>query len=287
MKLTKNEIDTPLVTVIIPNYNNETYLPECLESVIKQSYKNMEIIVIDDGSTDRSAEILQKYWSEIKLIKSSHSGASVARNIGIEQSRGQFIAFMDSDDIWISEKIEKQMSKILNNCADLVYCGYQEIGLASRIVLPNSHFKGDCYEFFKNYPGVSFLACGGVLIRKSILSKSGLFDKNFKGAAEDWDFLRRICMNGKVDFSDEVLFYYRRHSTSITGRSTWEYYQGNKMAVINMLREDLQIKSVERRKIWFKLHWMFFKSFILKKKLFQAAFMFLQIFLPIKHRRMS
>jgi len=281
MTISKSEVQTPLVSVIIPNFNNELYLVECLESVIAQSYKGIEIIVVDDGSTDSSIEVLDKYHSNIRLIRSSHKGASAARNIGIEQSKGQFIAFMDSDDIWIIDKIEKQILVLLNNDADLVYCGYKEIGLASRTVLPNTRFRGDCSEFFKKFPGISFVACGAILIRKSILKKSGLFDVKFKGAAEDWDFLRRVCQHGRVEFSNEVLFYYRRHSNSITGRSLWEYYKGNRMAVLNMLEEDLQITSFERRKIWFKLHWMFFKSFLDKGQVAKAAFMILRILGPI------
>ena len=281
----RGDAQTPLVSVVIPNFNNESYLAECLESVIAQSYKRIEIIVVDDGSTDRSIDILEKYESKIRVIKSTHSGASASRNIGIEQSKGQFIAFMDSDDIWITDKIEKQIFVLLNEGADLVYCGYREIGLASRIVLPNTSFRGNCSEFFRKFPGVSFVACGAILIRKSVLTKSGLFDENFIGAAEDWDFLRRVCQNGKVEFSNEVLFYYRRHSNSITGRSLWEYYKGNRMAVLNMLEEDLQITGFERRKIWFKLHWMFFKSFLDKGKVVQAALMILRIFGPITRGR--
>ena len=241
--------------------------------------------MLDDGSTDESIKILEQYKSKIRLIKNTHNGVSISRNTGIEQANGQFIAFMDSDDIWINEKIEKQMSVLLNNNADLVYCGYEEIGLASRIVLPNPNFRGDCSEFFKRYPGVSFVACGAVLFRKSILTKSGLFDKNFKGAAEDWDFLRRVCKISKVEFSNEVLFYYRRHSTSITGRPLWDYYKGNQMAVLNMLLEDQEISILEKRIIWFKLHWMFFKSFLTRKRFILASFMILQMCLPVTKKQ--
>ena len=120
MTMSKSEVQCPLVSVVIPNFNNESYLAECLESVIAQSYKRIEIIVVDDGSTDSSIEILDKYQSKIRVIRSSHNGASAARNIGIEQSKGKFIAFMDSDDIWIIDKIEKQILALLNNDADLV-----------------------------------------------------------------------------------------------------------------------------------------------------------------------
>ncbi len=285
MKLSKNQIDGPLVSIVIPNYNNEAYLAECLESVLKQNYAKLEIIVIDDGSTDRSNMILQNYESKINVIRTDHSGASSARNIGIKHSNGEFIAFMDSDDIWMPDKIHKQMNVVLRSDADLVYCGYQEIGLGNRTVHPNSKFRGECYKFFKEYPGISFVACGGVLVRKSILTKSGLFNEKFKGAAEDWDFLRRICLNGIVDFSHEVLFYYRRHSNSITGRSPWDYYKGNQRAILNMFEDDLEIGILEKRTIWSKLHWMFFKSFLLKGKVFEATFMLLQLFIPISSRK--
>ena len=271
----------PLVSVIIPNYNSEKFLKECLESVLAQSYKNIEIIVIDDGSTDRSAEILEEYQSQIRFIRSLHNGAAVTRNIGIELSNGKYLAFMDSDDIWMLEKIEKQMTIALNNDVDLVYCGYQEFGLSTKIILPNPKFNGDCYNFFKEFPGVSLLGCSGILIRSSALMKSGTFDKRFAGAAEDWDFLRRICMNGRVAFSAEVLYYYRRHENSLTGRLVWDYYKGNQMAVVKMLNEDSRITILEQRRIWFKLHWMLFKSFAKRKKVIFALVMILWAFLPI------
>jgi glycosyltransferase involved in cell wall biosynthesis len=271
----------PLVSVIIPNYNGEIFLKESLESVLAQSYKNIEIIVIDDGSTDRSVEILEEYQSKIRFIKSSHNGAAVTRNIGIELSSGEYLAFMDSDDIWMSEKIEKQMSIALNDDVDLIYCGYQEFGLSSKIILPNLKFNGDCYSYFKEFPGVSPLGCSGILIRSSILLKSGMFDKRFTGAAEDWDFLRRICMNGRVAFSAEVLYYYRRHENSITGRLVWDYYKGNQMAVVKMLNEDPRIKNLEQHRIWIKLHWMLFKSFAKRKKVIYAAVMLFKALLPI------
>ena len=102
-------IRTPMVSIVIPNYNCSEFLVECLESSLGQSYQNTEVIVIDDGSTDRSIQILLKYKKQIQLISTSNQGAAAARNIGISKAKGEFIAFLDSDDTWELDKISLQM----------------------------------------------------------------------------------------------------------------------------------------------------------------------------------
>lgn len=275
--------DLPLVSIVIPNYNCSEFLHSCLESAIAQDYKNTEIIVVDDGSTDKSLKILEEYRLKIKIISTTNFGASAARKLGILQANGKYIALLDSDDIWLVNKISKQMEIMNRMNVSLVYSAAQEFGLSSNVFKPRSFLKGNCYDYFKKYPGISlFGSCSGIIFDKSIISLSGNFDTDFLGTAEDWDFFRRFCKFGEVAFSSEILFHYRKHSKSITARPIIEYYRGNRMAILKMLREDAKIKFFERRFIWSKLHWMFFKSFVLRMQIKDGLLMLLQLVLPIR-----
>ena len=99
----------PLVSVIIPVYNREKFLAEAIDSVLAQTYRPIEIIVIDDGSTDKSGEIARSY-AETKYIYQDNQGVSVARNIGVDAAQGEFLAFLDSDDMWLHNKLETQIN---------------------------------------------------------------------------------------------------------------------------------------------------------------------------------
>ena len=112
----------PLVSVIIPNYNQAHFLRNAIQSVLCQSYKSVELIVVDDGSTDKSASILKEFEGQAKIIFKSNGGAASARNEGIRQSKGDFLCFLDADDEFLTEYIASQMNRIEKNPSDLVYC---------------------------------------------------------------------------------------------------------------------------------------------------------------------
>lgn len=119
------------VSIITPNYNSSSFIADTITSVIEQTYRNWELIVVDDCSTDNSLEIVQlaqKDDPRVKLIKLSENvGVAEARNIGIREAKGQFIAFLDSDDLWYPDKLEKQISFMKENNIDLCYTGYEKI----------------------------------------------------------------------------------------------------------------------------------------------------------------
>lgn len=119
--------DSPLVSVVIPAYNAETTIIPCVESVLNQTYKYLEIIVIDDGSTDMTHVILKEYkkrfcLDSVQIVRQNNAGPSAARNLGIELAKGEYIAFLDSDDLWYPEKIEKQIECFRERNATLVGC---------------------------------------------------------------------------------------------------------------------------------------------------------------------
>ena len=114
----------PLVSVIMPAYNAERYIAESIQSVLDQSYGNWELVVVDDGSTDKTAETVQRFAagdSRVNCIFQQNSGQGKARNAGIENSSGSLIAFLDADDLWLREKLERQVQFLIDTKVDVVY----------------------------------------------------------------------------------------------------------------------------------------------------------------------
>jgi teichuronic acid biosynthesis glycosyltransferase TuaG len=274
----------PLVSIVIPTYNSGHFLLEAVSSAIEQDYSNTEIIVVDDGSTDNSIELLEVFKGRIDVIQTKNGGAASARNLGILQARGDYIAFLDSDDLWERNKLSVQLEYMDKAQLDLVYCHGQEFGSENGInVLHKAFHYGNCYPYFKKFPTRAIIEMGPTtsVIRKSLLYKSGVFDTSFSGPAEDWDFFRRYCRYAKVGFCDEVLAYHRNHSNNISTRSLNEYYLGNRRALLKMFAEDPNIHAVERRNIWVKFHFMSAKSFLKIGKVIHFFRSTARIFLPI------
>lgn len=139
-----------LISVVVPIYNSEKFLETCILSILKQTYKNIELILIDDGSIDGSSLICKKYLKKdlrVKYIKNTNSGVSVARNTGIENSKGKYICFIDSDDIIERNYIETLHNIILEKKVDVVYCNYKLI-YGKKIVKKESRIKEGRYSFY-------------------------------------------------------------------------------------------------------------------------------------------
>jgi len=274
----------PLITIVIPNFNGGQFLEQCLKSALRQSYTNFEIIVIDDGSTDDSLTVVKPYLPRIKLITSENHGASHARNLGIKAAKGEFIAFLDSDDIWIENKLSIQMTLLARENVDLVFCAALEFGESHQTRVPPHELKGDISKYFLKFPGANLIgSCSGVVIRKSLLGITGLFDEGFRGTAEDWDFFRRYCKVGSATFSNEILYFYRKHSSSITSDRNLAYYHENRRAVSKMLMEESSITSVQKRIVWVKFHWGFVKGFVRRNEPMNALRVTLMILKPKGH----
>lgn len=263
----------PLVSVIIPAYNNANYLNATITSVLTQTYKNIEIIVIDDGSTDHTFEVLNLYVNSIKVIQSPNMGAAHARNLGLRVANGSLVAFLDSDDLWTTNKIEKQVSTLIEKDLDLVYCSGKEFdGSGNMLNTHKAKFSGNCYPYFSEFPTVAIitLGCSTAVFKTELIKKSGLFDENFKGPAEDWDFFRRVCRYANVGFIEEELVQYRIHDKNISRSSAISYFEGNRMAISRMLSED---KTLSRLRVWFLFYLVFIKEAIktLNSQLFASV----------------
>ncbi len=184
-------MDYPLVSIIIPTYNRAAALPRAVESVLAQTYQNWELLVIDDGSTDNTREALKNYGSQLRYYYQPNKGAGTARNLGIKHSRGEYIAFLDSDDLWLPHKLETQMKLYEEDAAcAIVGCGAHWIWPANgkKMTLPGcADFKYDHLLVGDIWPA----GTSGAVIRKQCFEHVGLFDEDLR-RAQDWDMWLRI-----------------------------------------------------------------------------------------------
>jgi len=192
------------ISVVIPTYNRVELLKRSIDSVINQTIKPFEIIIVDDGSNDGTEVMVKKKYDSLKLIKQKNKGASAARNSGIKASSGEWICFLDSDDEWKNNKLEKQITFVANN-SDYKFFHSNEIWIKNgkRINQKKKHKKygGD---IFKKCLDMCRISPSSVLIDKNIFEEIGFFNENLV-VCEDYELWLRICDKYKVFFIDEPL----------------------------------------------------------------------------------
>ncbi len=185
----------PLVSVIIPTFNRARSLIQAVASVLAQSYSNLEIIVVDDGSTDNSADLLHsRFGSRIRLLRLPRNrGVSYARNRGIELSRGSFIAFLDSDDLWEPEKAERQIA-FMRTASEIMISQTDEIWIRNgKRVNPCKHHQKPSGSIFTECLPLCVVSPSAVMMRRRFFAEIGFFDESFP-ACEDYDlWLRTAC----------------------------------------------------------------------------------------------
>jgi len=203
---------TPLVSVVIPNYNCGRYLSAAVDSVLSQTYANLEVIVVDDGSTDQSESVLRSYEDRIRWLRQPNRGVSAARNLGIQESHGELVAFLDGDDLWRRDKLERQVPVFENPSVGLVYCGLEQIDGAGRpLGTRTSEMRGRVLRQLALLRGPGVLGPGSsAVLRRECLDRVGLFDTELSNA-EDWDLRRRIACHYEIEVAPEPLVLYRLH----------------------------------------------------------------------------
>jgi glycosyltransferase involved in cell wall biosynthesis len=209
----------PKVSVIIPNYNYSQYIGEAVESVLSQTYANVEIIVVDDGSKDNSLEILETFGNKIKVIAQQNAGVSAARNNGVANSDGEFIAFLDADDVWLPEKLEKQIERFsTDNSLGLVHVAVQDIDAkGNNLDIHLDGLSGNVsHEILLLERSVVLGGGSGIMIPRKVFDEVGGFDSRLSTSA-DWDIFYQISSRYKVGFINEILLKYRIHGSNMHG----------------------------------------------------------------------
>ncbi|MCM1251276.1 MAG: glycosyltransferase [Clostridium sp.] len=217
------------VSIIIPTYNRADCIEKSVRSVLEQTYREFELIIVDDGSTDNTQDVINSIEDErMRYIKMPENhGASAARNEGIRQAAYEYIAFQDSDDWWKPDKLEKQMQALMDNPqAGMVYCAYEcnrfdgDITIVPDEQIPLHDKQGDIYEklLCRNTIGAPT-----VLARRECFSKVGLFCENLS-CLEDWELFMRIAKEYSILFIEEPLVIVHLNTEGVSS-NTAGYYE--------------------------------------------------------------
>lgn len=197
-------------SIIIPCYNGERFLAQAIDAALAQSYSQCEVIVVDDGSSDGSAAIMQSYAARIRIVQQANAGLPAARNAGIYASTGSYLAFLDADDYWQPDFIEKMVQALETSGAAIAYCGWQNVGLPGgrgEPFVPPDYEQPDKLE--KMVTGVRW-PVHAALTRREVVEALGGFDPRWS-TCEDFAFWIRAATLHPLVRVAEVLAFYRHH----------------------------------------------------------------------------
>lgn len=256
----------PLVSVIIPAYNHEDYIEDCVLSVIGQTYENIEIIIINDGSTDKTEEKILKIIEcndrRIHYVNQDNRGVCKTLNRGLNIATGKYIAFLASDDMWLPNRLERQInfleknkhvgfvfadSKFIfnNDTSNLRFSNYKPI--LNKLFYETNFIKNIYFDLFQE----NFICAITILIRKEALDKVGGFDVNID--FEDYDMWLRLSKEYEAGYIPEVLALYRMHSNNISNDSILMFKGTIKTIMKQFKQYPLKNKPLKKVIITFKL----------------------------------
>ena len=251
------------------------FIGQALESVLRQTYQDYEIVVVDDGSTDGTRDIVSQFQSDklVRYLYQDNRGPSAARNAGIRESRGQFIAFLDADDLWLPQKLERQMQAFETHPdVDVVYCDFNCIDDNGNLVPNNWDVGTRCMSLYEAlmYGNVVAGSDSSVLVRAKCFAEVGVFDEELL-ACEDLDMWRRLALAHKFLFLDEVLVSIRQHQSKIQNdldrmASAWERY------LSKMKADTPQEYRHHLPEVAHNAYWHLALAFLAQRRFFRASF---------------
>jgi glycosyltransferase involved in cell wall biosynthesis len=208
------------VSAVIPVHNGEAFIEAAIESALSQTTPVLECIVVDDGSTDATSDVVRGFGDAVTYVSQPRSGVSAARNRGTREARGDFVAFLDHDDVWLPEKLERQLALLLepdNASAIMALCAVRMVD-ASGICLGirRLHARGELIQGMFLFDGTEIVSCSSTgLLRREPLIAAGGFDETLSTSA-DWDLLLRLLLASAVVYVDEALALYRVHAANMS-----------------------------------------------------------------------
>jgi hypothetical protein len=238
----------PLVSVIIPTRNRPHLLPRTLESVLKQSTENLEVIVVDDGSTDSNGAVAAAVDPRVSVLRNPEpTGVSAARNRGIAAARGEWIAFCDDDDLWAPNKLREQLTAADRAGANWAYAG--DVNVDDHFHVISGGPPPDPATVMALLPRCNPLASGGsnVVVRSSILAAVGGFDPTLR-RTEDWDLWIRIARKGQPAYVRKPLVAYRFHRGNVVWESDEMVHEARRLSARYGIPVDMP--SMHRRAAW-------------------------------------
>jgi len=245
---------SPITSVIIPTYNRWPLVAEAVDSVLAQSFQDIEIIVVDDGSTDGTTNRLAKFDGRLRLFTTTGRGVAAARNFGVSQAQGCYVAFLDSDDFWLPGKLETQIA-FLDRHPEIQICQTDEIWVRNGVrVNPKAMHRKPSGDIFVRSLDLCLISPSAVMMTRELFQRIGGFDESFP-VCEDYDLWLRVTSVYSVPLIPEALVVKRGGHADQLSRSLWGMDRYRVLALQKILRSGLDgvrrtaARDVLRRKV--------------------------------------
>ena len=237
----------PQVSVIIPTYNRAAMVTEAVKSVLTQEMTDFELIVIDDGSTDKTGKRLSGFGSRLKYYQQENAGVSAARNCGLALSTAPLVAFLDSDDLWLPAKLRVQYNYMTEH-PEVYICQTEEVWWRnSRQVNPKKHHRKPSGDIFRRSLNLCLVSPSAVMMRRELFEKVGYFDEDLP-AAEDYDLWLRVSVDHVVPLLPDPLVIKRGgHSDQLSARSGIDRYR---IKALEKLLESDRLSNRQYQWVW-------------------------------------
>ncbi len=261
-----------LVSIIIPCYNAEKWIGECINSALSQTYSPIEIIVVDDGSTDASLSIIEKYGNKVRWVSCANGGPSAARNRGFHISKGKYIQFIDADDYISPMKVKNQVEslKVLNK--DIVYCDWchqtynDDNTIKSSSYITNQAANDMAYYVISN----NTIHSGSCLYKREVIERVSGFDESLR-IAEDYDFFIRLALSGaKFGYVDGCNYFYRIYNALTASHGQGIKYPDSVKFILDKISFYLKEKDLLNSNYHYVLAYNYF--FVAKSYAMLGAF---------------
>ena len=231
--------DRPLISVITPAFNSEKFIEATVRSALNQTYANLEVLVTDDGSTDRTAEIVQRIAAadpRVKYFRQANAGQSAARNTAIAAARGEYVAFLDADDLFLPVKLERQIAYLEKHpdCG-VCYCKIYHFWNDEPGKLFYMRLDHPSGLLFRELLARNFINPLSVVLRRSLLRQFGAFEHSFRREDEQYLWLKLSYHQVRFDYLDEPLGLYRIHKQSLSNEAV--YFKETEEKFLELLRQ--------------------------------------------------
>jgi glycosyltransferase involved in cell wall biosynthesis len=244
----------PLVSVILPTFDRWPMIGEAVESVLSQNFNGFELIVVDDGSTDETVSGLARFGPRLAIVSTERKGVSSARNTGVSRSRGRYIAFLDSDDLWLPDKLARQTA-FMDVHPDVQICQTEEIWIRHGVrVNPKTVHRKPSGDIFLRSLDLCLVSPSAVMMTRSLFDRIGGFDESFP-VCEDYDLWLRLAIEQRIPLIAEALVIKRGGHADQLSHSTWGMDRYRVQALQKLLRNGIDVSrraavvEVLRRKI--------------------------------------
>lgn len=260
-----------LISIIIPVYNGEKYIADTIKSVIDQTYKNWELIIVDDGSTDNTAKVVEQFSDyRISYIKKNNTGVSDTRNVGANLAKGEILCFLDADDVWLPQNLEKKLSKLTKEQDSILvtspmYLWDERTDYQNCKIIGKPTF--DEWKEFRELRNTSIPS--SVLMYKNYFLEAGMFDTKISTSA-DFDLVIRLRELGKFTYVNEPLLLYRCHPSQM--HNNIALYKHDMIYILKKYKSNINFfpTSHEWRKSYSLLHYYIAVEFIRQKNLYNG-----------------